>query len=261
MVQGLTEFLPVSSSGHLVLFQHLFGIKEPALVFDIGVHVGTLGAVLYYFRSEIASMLVTLARAVTGKLSGARQEKEDLHMIAMIAAGSVPTAAIGLLLKDDAERLFSSVALVGAALLVTAALLVLTRIGREKAHAPHGGLNLVRAIVVGLIQGMAIIPGISRSGATIASGLLLGVQRETAARFSFLLSIPAVGGAGMLGVKDLLEGSYSANISTLLLGTVISMLVGYAALWMLVAIVNRGKMHLFAPYCAVVGVIALLLKS
>ena len=260
IVQGLTEFLPVSSSGHLVLLQHLFGLTEPALVFDVAVHVGTLAAVLVFFRKDVAA-LIGAVFGFTGRWLGRRAsvgelwQDPNLKLAALIVIGSIPTAIIGLVFHEVADRLFSSIRLVGLALLITTGLLLATRWSpqRNRSAMDFGALA---ALAIGTIQGVAIIPGISRSGATIALGLLLGLNRDTAARFSFLLSIPAICGAALLSAKDLISGNIPLEV--VVLGTAASALVGYSALWMLVMIVRRGRLHLFAPYCALVGLAALL---
>lgn len=259
-VQGLTEFLPVSSSGHLVLFQHLFGLHEPELAFDISVHIGTLAAVLFYFRLDLWAMVTALIR-LPGRLAGGARfsdlaaTDEAIRMALLIVLASVPTAILGLAFKEIADQLFSSVAMVGGAMLVTAGLLWTTR---QRTGEGTGILafTLVAALTIGLVQGLAIIPGISRSGATITVGILLGLNRETAARFSFLLSIPAVAGAGLLGARDL-AGPEAIPLVVVAVGTVISAIVGYGALRLLVYIVRRGNLHRFAPYCGVVGIAAL----
>ena len=260
VVQGLTEFLPVSSSGHLVIFQHLFGLTEPALAFDISVHIGTLAAVIFYFRKDIWRIVAALVRLPEHLASGEGfgtlvSSDPALRTALLIVVGSVPTAALGLAFKEVAERLFSSVPLVGAALLVTAVLLWTTR-QPKKEGADILQVSLATALVIGLVQGLAIVPGISRSGSTIAVGILMGLDRETAARFSFLLSIPAVAGAGLLGAGDL-AGPEAIPLTVVAAGTLISALVGYGALRFLVYIVGRGNLHRFAPYCAAAGIAAL----
>jgi len=260
VIQGLTEFLPVSSSGHLVIFQHLFGITEPVLAFDIAVHVGTLMAVVvFFFRDLIAIVAGALAFGADSlrqrRLRMPTAEAPDARMAVLIIVGSVPTGIIGILFKDSAETLFSSLALVGVSLCVTSALLWGTH--RLKATGIDiGTTGAGKALVVGVVQGLAIIPGISRSGSTIAAGLYLGLNRETAARFSFLLSIPAVAGAGLLGVLDLVGGN-AIPLSVMAAGMVTSAVVGYGALALLVWIVKQGRMHLFAPYCLVAGLVSL----
>jgi undecaprenyl-diphosphatase len=263
IVQGLTEFLPISSSGHLVLFQQLFGLTEPELVFDIAVHMGTLVAVIFYFRDSLVDMLTGLLKffADWRDNSGAGfpdlSKHQDVKLILLIIAGTIPTAVMGLWFKDHAERIFGSPTLVGAMLLVTGTLLLVTR-WLNKNQRGMDQFTIPMAVAIGVIQGMAILPGISRSGSTIALGLFLGLNRELSARFSFLLAIPAVAGAGILGSKDIADGAHFSAL-VVCIGLVTSALVGYYSLKLLVFIVKKGQMYLFAPYCYVVGIIALLL--
>ena len=248
LLQGLTEFLPVSSSGHLVLGQRLMGFREPELLFDVAVHVGTLVAVVIYFRSD----LWTMARGLWAKDQNARQGRK---LIYLVAAGSIPTALLGLLCKDLFERMFSSLWAVGAALLLTAAFLFLTRLAPEKGRGlEHAGV--ARAFGVGVAQGLAITPGLSRSGSTIAAGLLLGLDRELAARLSFVMSIPAILGALVLQLAHV--GSLSRlQPGPYLVGGLTAAVSGYLALRWLLRLVQQGKLYYFSPYCALVGLAAL----
>jgi undecaprenyl-diphosphatase len=260
IVQGLTEFLPVSSSGHLVIGQHFFGLTEAALAFDVSVHLGTLVAVIIYFATDLGALIAAVGRCL-GKLFKKEMsfkeaiDEPNVDLAILITAGSVPTAIMGFCMKDSAHHLFSSLATAGGMLIVTGVLLWATR--WAKASTIGGDrFSIGKALLIGLSQGIAIIPGISRSGATIATGLFLGLPRERAARFSFLLSIPAVFGAGLLTAKDMTAGdAFSAKI--LIIGMVTSAVVGYAALALLVYIVKQGRMHLFAPYCWIIGAIVL----
>ena len=258
IIQGLTEFLPVSSSGHLVLFQHLFGLEEPELFFNISVHVGTLVAVVIFFRKEIQSIIVSLARfsALLFKREASFDDAwkdADVKLALLIVIGSIPTAFIGLMLHKVTDIIFSSIFLVGCALIVTGLVLWGTRWIKEEEDAPD--FTIKNALVIGVVQGMAIIPGISRSGSTIVAGLFLGLSRETAARYSFLLSIPAIVGAEILSLR---EASLHALDGVTILGTITAGIVGYCALKLLVYIVKAGQMHLFSPYCWIVGIIALI---
>lgn len=258
-IQGLTEFLPVSSSGHLVLFQQLFGMHEAELFFDISVHMGTLGAVIIFFRKEILSLLSSLALATRRMIRGemtfrAAWNDAELKLVMLILLASVPTAVIGLLFHQISDLLFSSVGLVGVTLIVTGILLWGTR--RINAHGRGiPGFTGPNAFAIGVVQGLAILPGISRSGSTIAAGLYLGLERGVAARFSFLLSIPAIIGAQLLGLKDL--GPSLPPVHATLMGTLTAFIVGYFSLAMLMYVVNRGRIYLFAPYCWLLGGIAL----
>jgi undecaprenyl-diphosphatase len=251
LIQGLTEFLPVSSSGHLVLGQSLLGIKEPALLFDISVHMGTLLAVLWVFRADFWAML----RGLWAKDDEARQGR---RLLFLVVAASIPTGIMGLLFKDDFERLFASPAAVGLALLTTGFFLMATRLipaGRAdlKATGP------LRAVIVGLAQGLAITPGLSRSGTTISVGLMLGMERRLAAHFSFVLSVPAVLGALLLHLKDL-GPEAQVSMPPLLIGALVACLSGYVALKLLLRIVQAGRLHWFAPYCWALGLTALALS-
>ena len=258
IVQGLTEFLPISSSGHLVLVQHLFGLHEAQLSFDVSVHVGTLAAVVIYFRKDIFNILMGLLAAI--KKADASGDTNEAHgaqvrLAGLIIIGSIPTAAIGLILHGHADRLFTSPPLTGAMLLLTGGLLFATRpISREPSTAGRSlqELTLKDALLMGVTQGFAVIPGISRSGSTIAIGILTGIRHETAARFSFLLSIPAVTGAALLVLKDAIQQG-DIHLPTCLLGGMIALVVGYAALALLVYLVQKGRLYLFAPYCWAVG--------
>ncbi len=264
VVQGLTEFLPVSSSGHLVLFQHLFGLVEPELLFDISVHVGTLVAVLGVFFRDILQMLEALVRLPglarsAGGWGALFTTHPEIRLMGMIVAGCIPTALLGVLFANVAEQLFGTLWLVGAALLVTGTFLWFTK--RQKAIGrPIGKMQLKDALIIGLIQGLAIIPGISRSGATISAALYLGVDRELAGRFSFLLAIPAILGALVLGLDS---EAFHANMSvgTIVLGSLTAAVVGYLALVVLLKMVKKGQLHRFAPYCWLVGIVAIVVSS
>jgi len=259
IIQGLTEFLPVSSSGHLVLGQHLFGLNEPALVFDVSVHVGTLGAVAIFFRREVANLLAAAWRLAgmaihPRNLPAAIGHDPQIRLLLLIVLGSIPTAIIGLGLNTVADRLFGSLHLVGAALLVTGGLLLSTRL-RPPPASDGRPLGVSNVLAIGLVQGVAVIPGISRSGATIATAMHLGIDRETAARFSFLLSMPAIAGAALLSARKV-TALPSETLFIILAGTAAAGIVGYFALWMLVYLVRRGNLYLFAPYCFAVAVLA-----
>jgi undecaprenyl-diphosphatase len=263
VIQGLTEFLPVSSSGHLVLFQHLFGLRASELLFDIGVHVGTLAAIGLVFYREIGKLLMALKRLPQVMRRPGRPVQwmtadEDTRMLFLIGIGSIPTAILGLILSRVAAYIFSSVWLVGAMLIVTGSLLWLTR-RLPTSGRVLSGVSMRDALLIGLVQGLAILPGISRSGTTIATALLLGIDREVAGRYSFLLSIPAILGALLLGL-DAVHISSTASVGIIVMGSAIAGIVGYAALRLLLAIVRRGQLSLFSPYCWLIGMITLIIS-
>jgi len=263
IIQGLTEFLPVSSSGHLVLFQHLFGLKEAELFFDVCVHLGTLLAVIVVFHREIRNIIAALWRLISlaGQKETILQQIEsdpDLKLALLIVIGSIPTAILGLAFHGIADQLFSSSFFTGLMLMVTGLLLWLTRRAKPGERGTDiEGFSRTKAFIIGMVQGLAIIPGISRSGSTISIGLLLGIERETAARYSFLLSIPAIVGAGALSFKDSLSQTDIA-IWLSLLGAAAAALVGYGALKMLLSVVKKGRLYVFAPYCWLVGILAIV---
>ena len=263
IIQGLTEFLPVSSSGHLVLFQKLFGLKQAELFFDVGVHLGTLAAVIVVFRRELKKIITALVRLISlawPKETILQRVESDsqLKMALLIVIGSIPTAILGLLFAGIADRLFASGLITGLMLIVTGLLLWFTRRTRASFdQARSDRLTPKNALIIGIVQGLAIIPGISRSGSTISIGLLLGIDREMAARYSFLLSIPAIIGAGLWSLKGSLSQTDLA-IRAALLGAFTAALVGYAALKSLLQVVKKGRLHIFAPYCWLVGILAII---
>ena len=262
IVQGLTEFLPISSSGHLVLVQHLFGLHGAELSFDVSVHVGTLAAVIIFFRKDILQILsglLAVLKTANGRPSEHDSNRDQARLAGLIILGSIPTAAIGLILHGHADRLFASPPLAGAMLVLTGVLLFATRSSSRNPKTNGRSLHELTvkdALVIGVTQGLAVIPGISRSGSTIAVGILTGIKHEAAARFSFLLSIPAVAGAAMLVLKDAVEQG-DIHLPTCLLGGITALVVGYAALALLVYLVQKGRLYLFAPYCWIVGALAL----
>ncbi|MCO4769782.1 MAG: undecaprenyl-diphosphate phosphatase [Deltaproteobacteria bacterium] len=266
LVQGLTEFLPVSSSGHLVLFQQWLGdsffATEQAVLFDLVLHVGTLLPVLWFYRNDLGRIV----RSWTG--GGAPKPDDggvldwlradpDRWLAFLVAVGTIPTALIGLGLKDIFESLFHGVRPVGIALLVTGALLLATR-WRSGGAVSAASMGIGAALLIGLAQGLAITPGISRSGTTIAVALFLGFDRDLAARYSFLLAVPAILGAAVLLARDgiAFEG---ASLAALAVGFITAMVVGYLALVLLVALVKRGGLHRFTWYVWPVGIAAILM--
>ncbi len=247
VVQGLTEFLPVSSSGHLVVFQHLLGFGEPELLLDTTLHLGTLVAVFIYFRADIARMLreVWPPRAAALRAS----------LLGWVLAGSVPTAFIGLAFREPLEKAFASTEAVGGLLMVTGLIVAATRL-IPQGHGSRDRVGLLTALAIGTAQGVAILPGISRSGTTIACGLLLGLQRELAGRFSFLLAIPAMAGAMVLQL-DTAELS-RVGPGPLIVGFTSAALTGLLALRWLMRLLRRGALFYFAPYCWLLGLTVLL---
>jgi len=242
LVQGLTEFLPVSSSGHLVLSQHLLGIDAPGVGFEVFAHLGTLGAILLHYRRDVLALAGSVLR-------GRRDGNSRLFLLLVLA--SVPLALVGIFFAEDVEAVFDSPRAAGVFLMVTGAALLGTRLlpRREGEPGPRS------ALVVGAAEALAALPGISRSGATIAAGLAAGVGRERAARFSFLLAIPALVGASALEVA---RGVPLHSLGPWLTGAAVAFASGYLALRWLLRVVRRGRLDRFGWYCLAVGLVAVL---
>ncbi len=245
LVQGLTEFLPVSSSGHLAIAQHFLpGFEQPGLLFDVLLHAATTLAVIIFFRKDVWKLLSCFFRKDAYAL-------DDRHTFWMIVLGSIPTAIIGFSGKDFFEGLFENLLVIGCMLLLTAMLLIVA----EKTRKDGRNLTQLKAndaLLVGIVQGFAIIPGISRSGSTIACLLLRGIDGESAARFSFLLALPAVGGAMLLSLKDLDQVS-GADLPAYGLGALVAFVSGLFAIRILMDVVRRKRLVGFAIYCLLVG--------
>jgi len=260
VVQGLTEFLPVSSSGHLVILQKMTGINSPALLFDICVHVGTLLAVLLFFYRHILDMITSICRA-PGKILNSSWQcvKDDPHlkMALLIILGTIPTGLMGLFFRKQADILFGSISLTGMMLIITGCFLLITRFVKSGSRTIET-LTVWDALFLGVIQGLAIIPGISRSGATITAALFIKMDRPLAGRFSFLLSIPSILGALVLELKEPV-GESVFSYPMIFIASLVSFVVGYFALRLLLHVVDQGRLYYFSPYCMVVGGLAVFL--
>lgn len=261
VVQGLTEFLPISSSAHLAIVPWLAGWSfEPhaAFLFDVLVQLGTLVPLLVIFRADLARILLSLARVV---LQRAGSWSGDARLGLWVVVGTLPAAAIGLLVKDRVEAAFAEPRSVFVFLLVTALILVAgERMARRQRDLSQ--LSAVDAILVGLAQALALFPGISRSGATIATGRARGFARAEAARFSFLLAIPALVGAGLVAATDLGAVAGSADLLwPIIAGTLTSAVVGYLAIRWLLAFLGRHSLNVFAIYCVAIAIAGLALSA
>ncbi len=253
ILQGLTEFLPVSSSGHLVIMQHYLGLRHPLLLFNVVLHTGTLAAVFFYFRKDIFGIVLSLAR-FTQKEPGQVLQRKLFYLILL---GSVPIALVGGLLRSRIENLFTNIPLTSFFLLVTGTLLWAS----ERAARSDKGIKkvgILDALFIGIMQAAAILPGISRSGATISAGLFRGTSKEFAFRYSFLLSIPAILGALFIETKDaVLEKSLPHQLLPWLTGALAAFLVGYFALIVLRKALLGRRLYWFSYYCWIVGGISL----
>lgn len=256
LVQGATEFLPVSSSAHLVLVPWLLKWESPGLVFDTVLHLGTLLAVIIYFRKDILQIIVGVLNTLKAR------NLDDPHgkLGWLIVAGTIPAALIGYLFESRFEQLFGSPAIVLGFLFVTGLILFITERISAKIRLIES-LTWKDALLIGLAQAAAIAPGISRSGSTIAAGLALGIKREAATRFSFLLVMPIILGAGILKLKDAFEVGFSGSETTMLLiGFTAAAISGYAAISYLLAFVRKHSLYVFAGYCwAVVLILGIVM--
>jgi undecaprenyl-diphosphatase len=256
VLQGVTEFLPISSSGHLVLAQNLWpGLTGSHLLFDVVVHLGTVGAIVWVFRRRVMRLFLALWALTVG---GGPKSPVDARWLGLIVVASVPTALIGLVLRGVVEKMQIEPAAVGAALLVTAGFLFAAdRVGNRSREESE--LGWVDAVVVGAAQGLGVIPGISRAGATVAAALARNTRAEVAVEFSMLISIPAVLGANLLEGTRAGVGELSAQAVPLLVGFIAAFFVGALSLNALRWVVGRRKLLPFAAYCGVVGLGALSL--
>ncbi len=262
VTQGLTEFLPISSSGHLVLLQQFLGLREPVLVFDIFVHIATLLVVFLIYRREIRTLVAAwLVPSVSVSSLSIHTDTERaaarrLGILLLIA--NIPTAIIGLGFASTFEKLFAAPWAVGIALLGTGGLLWSLK-HMAAGHREVSQISFGHALLLGCMQGLAITPGISRSGSTIAIALLCGMPRELAARFSFLMAIPAILGAALLK-STALRALSTEQIGLIVTGMLSALVVGYIALRFLLHLVTQGALWRFAIYCWLVGAGAILIS-
>lgn len=235
ILQGVAEFLPISSSGHLVIAGRLLGIREENIALNVALHLGTLGSILVAYRRDLLPAL------------------RHQRLMLSVTTATLPLVGVGLFAKNAIDRTFDSPLVAGCGLCLTALLMALAH------RVERGAVELVdvswkQGLVAGLFQAIAVLPGISRSGSTIFGGLTGGLKREAAAHFSFYIAVPAIGGAAVLHAKDLLEtGSAAMPVGPMLAGMATSFVVGWLALHTLLRVVSRRKLHWFAWYCAAVG--------
>jgi undecaprenyl-diphosphatase len=257
IIQGLTEFLPISSSAHLRIFPELFGWGDPGAAFTAVIQIGTELAVLIYFRKDIWRIGSAWVRALWDP---AWRGHEDARMGWYVIIGSLPIVVLGILLKDVIESDFRSLWIIGTTLIVMGVVLgIADRVGRNE--RAMGQMTWKHAVLLGLAQAAALIPGVSRSGATISMGRFLSYEREAATRFAFLLAIPAVVGAGLFELKEIPGGDNSYGPMPTLVATVVSFIVGYAAIaWLLKYVSTRSYLP-FVIYRVLLGAGTLVLTA
>lgn len=243
-VQGLTEFLPVSSDGHLAVIGHVAGVHTPGVFVEVALHVATLGSILVVYGRRFWELVLGVLR----------RDPEAVRYAGLLIIGMIPAGIVGLFLEDLIARAFDSLWAAGLGFLITAAALLSTRNrGPEGASRPTPG----GALLIGLAQALAPLPGISRSGMTIASGLLVGLGAVAAADFSFLMAIPLIAGAGLLEARHAAADVALVGAVPLIVAGVVAFLSGVFAIRFLVAMLRRGRFHVFAPYCIAIGLFTL----
>ncbi|MDH4317761.1 MAG: undecaprenyl-diphosphatase UppP [Desulfobulbaceae bacterium] len=254
VVQGLTEFLPISSSGHLVITSELLNFHHEGITFEIFLHLGTLCAVLWVYRRDLQKMIRSLF--VSSAMRGSDPVlAEAFRWNLYIVLATLPAVVAGLFIKDMIDAIFDNILVTFSMLLVTGVLMLLTKKVTERETL----LGPANSLLIGTAQAMAIMPGLSRSGSTIFAGMMLGLKRETAARFSFIMSIPAILGAVVLDLRGMLDAPPSLDeFSFIIAGTIASAISGYFAIMLLLKMVRRGRLDLFGYYCFLVSGVGFL---
>lgn len=249
LVQGLTEFLPVSSDGHLAVVGYVAGVRTPGVLVEVALHVATLGSILVMYGRRFLHL-------VGGVL---RRQPDDLRYAGLLILGMIPAGIVGVLFEDVVARAFDSLVAAGLGFLVTGAALWSTR--RLEAAGPAGPATPpgadrptpAGALLIGVAQALAILPGVSRSGMTISSGMWLGMGTVAAADFSFLMAIPLIAGAGLFEARHLSGDGSGVGTVPLAAGCLVAFVSGVFAIRFLVAMLRRGRLHVFAPYCFIIG--------
>lgn len=263
IVQGLTEFLPISSSGHLVLAQAILGIKEDGIAFEIFVHFGTLLSVITVYRHDLFTIMRDFLTFLNLKLKNKKSQENPSHelsglrLLIFIIVGTLPTAILGFLFRGTFESAFSNAGFVSGALIFTGVILSATRYAHEKKMS----LNYSKSLLIGLAQVVAFFPGVSRSGTTIGAGLMLGIRPDEAAKYSFLMAIPLILGVTLIKSFEIIVSPPPLErIVFFAAGCVSAYLSGLWAIRWLIAAVQKGRFDRFAYYCFGIGILGLILN-
>jgi len=240
VVQGITEWLPISSKSHLIIIQQLFGLVQPA-IFDLILHIGSLIVVLFVFWKDIWKL-------IKGVFTG---DKKSLKYFLYLIIASIPVAIIGFVFKTQIEAALSNMYILGFGFLFTALILFCSKFTFVKKKS----LNVWNSLIIGISQVLSVLPGISRSGTTISTGMILGVEKKEVAKFSFLMFIPAILGATLLEIGSI---NTITNIPAMIIGTIFAMITGYVAIKVLMNIIEKNKFWYFSIYCFILGIIVLL---
>lgn len=241
ILQGLTEFLPVSSSGHLVIAQKIFGFSEPPVLFDVLLHIGSLAAVIVFFVKDFLKL-----KAKT---------------LLLVIIGTIPAVIAGLFLNQYIEQIFNSLKMLGYSFLITAALLFSVKLIKNKKEKDLNQINWLDSLSIGIMQAVAILPGVSRSGSTVVAGLWRGLKRETAFLFSFYLAVPAILGASALKIKDALEiGNVNLGLDVIIIGLITSFIAALISIKLLKKVILNGQLSYFGVYCLILGLTILFAR-
>ena len=246
LLQGLTEFLPISSSAHLILLPVLLGWEDQGLAFDVAVHVGTLTAVVAFYRKDLVQIITAWSRSVVGK-----GMTDDARLAWYVVLGTIPVGLVGITLPDVVETVLRSPLVIAAATIVFAFLLWFAE---KRAKESRSTITLLDAVIIGLFQAVALIPGTSRSGITITAGLMTGLRREHAARFSFLLSIPVIALAGMVKGLELYKTAGPVQWDLILIGATLSAVVAYLSIGWFLKLLDKVGMMPFVYYRLLLGI-------
>jgi len=259
-LQGVTEFLPISSSGHLVIGESLLGLDVESLKsFDVVVHLGTFAAIIIYFWKDVVGLFKGFFSYI-GLMKKSPANKEYQNLIAYIIIGTIPAIIIGLSMEDAIDFLFRNTFYVGLWMIIVGEVFLLSEWALKK-FKNEEGLTWKKALIIGLAQAVALIPGVSRSGSTIAAGLFQGIAREKAARFSFLLALPAILGAGILtGMKELNVGEFNVEFIPLIIGFVSASVVGFGAIYFLMKFLKNHSLNVFAYYLFAMGAVSVIIS-
>lgn len=250
VLQGITEFLPISSSGHLVIGEWFFGLKVADLKsFDVALHIGSLLAIFVYFRKDVWGLLKAFVRLFSGKFDG-----EYAKLILFIVIGTLPAVFAGLLLEERIDAIFRNIYAIGISMMVVGVIFIIGEWAHKKMAKESTELTLKKVLIIGVAQAIALIPGVSRSGSTIIAGLFQGIRRESAARFSFLLGMPAILGAGILtAIKSSESAGVAIDTGTMVFGASISFIFSLLSVWFLMKFLKKHTLLVFAIYLIAVG--------
>lgn len=261
ILQGFTEFLPISSSGHLVLLQELLNIKSPGVLVEVLLHLGTLLSIIIYFWKDMINILLEFVSIIKNKGRFSEvglQENEYSILIKMVIIGSIPTALMGILFESLFKKGYENMYIVGIMLLITG--LLLWWGSKLSGRKTVKDITVLDSIFIGFFQGLAINPGLSRSGSTIFACLFRGIEKESAVKFSFILSLPAVFGAFLFEIKDIFTiGLGDINILACLLGIISAAISGYFAIKLLMKLLIGDRLHYFSYYCWIIGFLTIFL--